>query len=173
MKLSDNQLTKRRQLRLAELFIAGTVLLLVLSSGQQKHWPFVYWDLYSAGNYQIPQSANRVELRILDTGGQWHSLRSMDLYTLDDDTSNQRPGQNLIQSSFDEDNSAKKRRRFRTSLVKQIEAILGVEVETVEAWQFTWNVNFDEYPPLRIDQPVNMKRVGRFQAQEYAVSSKK
>lgn len=160
----DKRKPKRWQLLSVELFIVGVVLVLLRSSGEQRHWPFVYWDLYSGGNYSIPQSAKRVELRVLDTGGQWHSIRSMDLYTLDDDTSIQISGQSIIQRSFDD--TAEERQRFRSSLVERVEAILEKEVETIEAWQYTWNIDFDKYPPLEIDQPVKTQKLGSLQVQD-------
>lgn len=164
-----SKLTERQQLRFAEFFIVALVLLLILSPGQKKHWPFVYWDLYSRENPQVPQSASRTVLRVLDIGNQWHWLRSMDIYTLDDDTSKQSPGRNLIQGSFE---SNSQQRQYRSTLVIRLEEILGSEVETVEAWQLTWNVNFDSYPPLQFAQPETTKKIGSFQAVQYTVEQK-
>jgi hypothetical protein len=167
VKLTEQQITERRHLRFAKLFTAGVVLLFILSPGTMRYWPLIDWTMYSIGYSKIPKTVRRIDLRVLDTAGQWHSLRSMDLYTLDDDTSRQKPGRDLIDRSFS-DNS-EQRKIYRHYLVKQIEAILTIEVKTIQAWQSSWNVNFDVYPPFQIDRPDKVEEIGSFDANNYRV----
>ncbi len=169
MKLTEHQITERQHLGFAKFFIVGVVFLLILSPGTLKYWPLVYWPMYSSEKPKIPKTASRLELRILDTAGQWHSLLPMDIYTLDDDTSIQEPGQEIIMQSFGE--QPKQGKIYRPYLVKHIEAILGIEVETIEAWHYTWNVNFDVYPPLQLSQPEKVKKLGSFKASDYPIKS--
>ncbi len=169
MKLTEPEITERKQLRVAKSLIVGVILLLIISPGKTYYWPFVSWSMYSSGKPKIPNSISRVELRVLDTAGQWHSLRPMDLYTLDDDTSNQRPGENIIRLSFE--GQPQQWKIYRPYLVKHIETILGIEVATIQAWQYTWNLNFDVYPPLQLSQPQKAQKLGSFPASNYPIKS--
>ncbi len=169
MKLTEHQITERRHLGFAKFFIVGVVLLLILSPGTLKYWPLVYWPMYSGGQPKIPQTIGRIKLRVLDITGQWHILSSKDIYTLDDDTSIQRPGTLIILRSFGK--QLQKRQIYRPYLVKQIETILGIKVEIIQAWQYTWNINFDVYPPLQLNNPETMTKLGSFKASDYPIKS--
>ncbi|NJL84456.1 MAG: hypothetical protein HC890_18770 [Chloroflexaceae bacterium] len=167
--LKNNEPTiTQKHLTIAKILIGVTALLVTIatfSTVKLKFWPFVDWPMFAAGNPQIPQQDSRLELKVLDTTGTWHRVPSMALYTLDDDTSTQRPAELIILKTFIEEPEAWQ--TLRPYLVQHLEKILAVEVATVEAWELTWRVDFKVYPPLQLPHPIKMIKLGSFQAQDY------
>lgn len=150
-----------QNLRLAKYLTAGTsFLLLVLGGGL---WPLTWWDMYASGDYTPPTQVSRLELHIVDSAGQQHILRPMDLYTLDDDSSSQIPGHQLVQNAIDTTNPGQA--DDRSYLTRQIEFVLDSQVDRIEIWHKLWDVDFDHHPPIDIDQPVQTHLVDSFAAQ--------
>ena len=148
-----------RELRLAKYFIAGTGFVLTALGGSL--WPFTWWDMYSTGDgYSPPTEVSRLELHVVDISGKQYVLRSMDLYTLDDDTSNQTPGHKLMHNAI-EGNDAQQA-ISRPYLIQQIEFVLGTEIEQVEAWRYVWDVDFEQHPPIHTEHPSQTVLVDRF-----------
>lgn len=152
-------------LKFTKVFLLILTFLLIFSSGRIEHWPFVYWSLYDQGNPQIPKTASRIELRVLDADGVLHSLRSMDFYTLDDDSSVQPAGQEIINKTFF--GQPQKFSIYRPFLVQHIEKNLNIKVKVIEAYKYTWNINYDVYPPLDIESPNKISKIGSFKAEDY------
>ncbi|MBE9066368.1 hypothetical protein IQ260_06855 [Leptolyngbya cf. ectocarpi LEGE 11479] len=149
-----------QNLRLAKYLTAGTsFLLLVLGGGL---WPFTWWDMYASGDYAAPTQVSRLELHVVDSAGQQHILRPMDLYTLDDDSSPQKPGHQLVQNAVDETNPDQA--GHRSHLTRQIEFVLDSKVERIEIWHKLWDVDFDQHPPIAIDQPAQTHLIDDFAA---------
>ena len=150
-----------QELRLAKYFTAGISFLLMALGG--TFWPFTLWDMYSTGdNYSPPTEVNRLELHVLDRSGKQHVLRPMDLYTLDDDTSNQTPGHKLMQKAIE--GNAEQQAIYRPYLIQQVEFVLDTQIEQVEAWRYFWQVDFNQQPPIDINQPAQTVLIDRFLA---------
>ncbi|MDV3349792.1 hypothetical protein SPB21_24370 [Leptothoe sp. ISB3NOV94-8A] len=150
-----------QELRLAKYFTAGISFLLLALGGSL--WPFTWWDMYSTGDgYSPPTEVSRLELHVVDSSGQQHVLRPMDLYTLDNDTSNQTPGHQLVQNAIE--GNAEQQAIYRPYLIQQIEFALDTKIEQVEAWRYFWQVDFDQQPPMDIHQPAQTVLIDRFAA---------
>lgn len=149
-----------KDLAFAKYFTAAIAfLLLVLGGGL---WPFIWWNLYSRNEHSPPEQLSRMELHVVDSAGQTHILRPMDLYTLDDDTSNQEPGHRLIRDAIA--GTPQQQALYRPYLTRQVEFALKQEIEQIEVWDHTWVVNFQQHPPLDINQPQQTKLIERFPA---------
>lgn len=148
------------ELRLAKYFTAGISLVLIALGGGL--WPFTWWDMYASGDYRPSPEVSRLELHVLDSAGQQHILRPMDLYTLDDDTSNQRPGHRLMRRAIT--GTTEQQTTYRPYLIQQIEFVIDSNVEQVEAWQYVWQVDFNQHPPIDLEQPSQTVLVDRFSA---------
>ncbi|MEM7064923.1 MAG: hypothetical protein AAF572_17410 [Cyanobacteria bacterium P01_B01_bin.77] len=149
-----------QSLRLAKYLTAGTsFLLLVLGGGL---WPFTWWDMYASGDYAAPTQVSRLELHIIDSAGQQHVLRPMDLYTLDDDSSSQIPGHKLVQNAADATNPDQA--VHRAHLTRQLAFVLDAKVEQIEIWHKLWDVDFDQHPPIDLSQPAQIHLVDDFAA---------
>ena len=149
-----------QELRLAKYFTAGISFLLIALWGSL--WPFTWWDMYSSSPGKPPTEVSRIELHVVDSSGERHVLRPMDLYTLDDDTSNQFPGHRLVHNALVDD--PEKQASYRPYLIKQIEFVLDTKIEQVEAWHYSWQVDFDQQPPIDINQPAQTVLIERFMA---------
>ncbi len=149
-----------QDLAFAKYFTAGIAFLLLILGGGL--WPFIWWDLYSHSQHSPPEQLGRMELHVVDTAGQTHVLRPMDLYTLDDDTSNQEPGHRLIRDAIA--GTPQQQAIDRPYLVSQVEFVLNKEIEQVEVWNYTWAVDFQQHPPLDINQPQQITLIDRFSA---------
>ncbi|ESA32082.1 hypothetical protein N836_28415 [Leptolyngbya sp. Heron Island J] len=150
-----------QELRLAKYFTAGISFLLIALWGSL--WPFTWWDMYSTGSPEKPPTeVSRIELHIVDSTGEQHVLRPMDLYTLDDDTSNQVPGHRLMHNALADD--AEQQAIYRPYLIQQIEFVLDTQIEQVEAWHYSWQVDFAQQPPIDINQPAQTVLIERFMA---------
>ncbi|MEM9909068.1 MAG: hypothetical protein AAF921_29065 [Cyanobacteria bacterium P01_D01_bin.44] len=149
-----------RDLHVAKYLITTVSLLLIALGG--KLWPFTWWDMYSDGDYSPPTEVERLELHIVDKTGQQHILRPMDLYTLDDDKSSQAPGPRLIRQAIE--GSAEQQAVYRPYLIRQVEFVLDTRIEQVEIWRYSWQVDFDQQPPIDIDQPMQTVLVDRITA---------
>ena len=147
-----------QNLRLAKYLTAGTSFLLLAVGGGL--WPFTWWDMYDSGNYVAPTQVSRLEIRAVDSAGQQHILQPMDLYTLDDDSSPQKPGHQLVQNAADVTNPDQD--AHRSHLTRQIEFVLDSEVEQIEIWHHLWEVDFDQHPPIDLAKPVQTHLVDSF-----------
>ncbi|MEM8779938.1 MAG: hypothetical protein AAGF26_13925 [Cyanobacteria bacterium P01_G01_bin.49] len=157
--------SEQQYLKFAKLFLVSLVILLTISSGKMHHWPFIYWELYDQGNPQIPKTISRIELRVLDTNGNSYSVRIMDLYTLDDDSSKQTGGLNIIKKTF-----LKQPQNwdvYRPYLIKHLEKKLNIQVEQIEAYRYRWQLNYNIYPPLNIESPSQVTKIDSFKASDY------
>jgi hypothetical protein len=167
MKLT---LSDRNYLNFVKFFILSLVALFIFSPGKTKHWPFIYWELYDylpkmPNRIDIPKTASRIELRVLDTSQNWHSVKVMDLYTIDDDSSSQPGGRNIITQTF-----FKRPQNwpiYRLYLLKHLEKKLNIKIERIEAYQLTWELNYQKYPPLDINHPTQMTKIDSFKASDY------
>ncbi len=147
-----------QNLRLAKYFTAGLAFVLLALRGSL--WPFTWWDMYDGGDHEPPTQVARLQLRVLDSAGQQHILHPMDLYTLDDDSSPQTPGHQLVRDAIAE--SPQTQNIARTYLMRQLEFVLQSKIEQVEIWDYSWEVNFEQHPPIDIDQPVHAQFVDSF-----------
>ncbi|MEM6255335.1 MAG: hypothetical protein AAF821_20670 [Cyanobacteria bacterium P01_D01_bin.156] len=150
-----------RNLSLAKYFTAGIGFILLALGGSL--WPFTWWDMYGSGDYTAPNRVDRLQLRVLDSAGQQHILHPMDLYTLDDDSSAQKPGHHLVRDAVSE--PTPEQEIARAHLVRQLEFVLDAEVEQVEIWRYLWDVDFSHHPPIEIEQPIETQFVDRIVAQ--------
>lgn len=152
-----------QELRLAKYFIAGvSFILLALGGGV---WPFIWWEMYSSGNRTPQPRISRLELHVRDSDGQQHVLRPMDLYTLDDDSSSQPAGHQLVQRAVigtDEQKAI-----YRPYLAQRLEFLLDIQIEQVEAWNYFWDVDYEQHPPIGIDQPTQTVLIERFNADSF------
>lgn len=150
-----------QELKLAKYFTAGLSFLLIALGGTL--WPLTLWDMYATDDgYDLPTEVSRLEVHVTDSSGAQHILRPMDLYTLDDDTSNQTPGHRFMQKAIE--GSADQQAVYRPYLVQQIESMLDIKIEQVEAWRHVWQVDFNQQPPIIIDQPAATILIDRFTA---------
>ncbi len=150
-----------QELRFAKYFTAGMAFVLLVLGGSL--WPFTWWDMYSTSDgYTPPTKVSRLELHVLDSAGHQHVLRPMDLYTLDNDTSNQTPGHRLMQAAVE--GNAEQQAISRPYLIQQLEFLLDTKIEQVEAWRHVWHVDFEQHPPLDIQQPTQSVFIDRFTA---------
>lgn len=155
-----------RDLRVAQYFTATVSFLLIALGGDL--WPFTWWDMYSDGDYSPPTEVDRLELHIVDETGQPHILHPMELYTLDDDKSSQALGPRLIRRAVE--GSAEQQAVYRPYLIRQVEFVLDTRIEHVEIWRYSWQVDFDQQPPIDIDQPTQTVLVDRVTAPTPALS---
>lgn len=149
-----------QDLRIAKYFTLGISSALMLMGGGV--WPFIWWEMYSSGRYNPPTQAERLELRVQDSAGQQHILHPMDLFTIDDDSSRQSAGYELAYQSIvgtDEQKAI-----FRPYLIRHVEFLLDTEIHQIEAWQHIWTVDFDQHPPIDIDQPAQVFLMDSFSA---------
>ncbi len=152
-----------QELRLAKYFTAGiSSLLIVLGGGV---WPFIWWEMYSSGDRSPRPQISRLELHVQDIDGQQHILRPMDLYTVDDDSSNQVAGHRLVQRAAV--GTEEQKAIYRPYLMRRLEFVLDTQIQQVEAWQYVWNVDYDQHPPIAIDQPAQTMLVDRFKADSF------
>ena len=150
-----------QELRFAKYFTAGMAFLLLALGGSL--WPFTWWDMYSTSDgYAPPTEVSRLELHVVDSTGTNHVLRPMDLYTLDDDTSNQTPGHRLMEKAIE--GTPEQQAIYRPYLVRQVEFILGTQIDQIEAWRYFWQVDFEQHPPLDMQQPAQTVLIDRFTA---------
>ena len=147
-----------KELTLAKYFTTAIPFVLVALGGSL--WPFTWWDMYASGDYRPSPNVSRLELHVVDSTGQQHILRPMDLYTLDDDTSNQTPGHRLMQTAIT--GTAEQQTIYRPYLINQIELVIDSNVEQIEAWQYTWQVDFEQHPPINLEQPMQTVLIDRF-----------
>ncbi|MGF1523531.1 MAG: hypothetical protein ACFBSF_14540 [Leptolyngbyaceae cyanobacterium] len=165
MTRSQSTLPERTHFCFAKFFILGLAMLFVISNGEFDFWPFIYWDMYSDGEPEIPKTIRRIELRILDSNQNWYSIPIKDLYTLDDDSSSQPGGKEIIDNTFlkdPEDFSS-----YRSYLVKYLEKELNIQIEMIEAYELTWHLNYQKYPPLEISRPDQRKKIDGFKVSDY------
>ncbi|MBX2864048.1 MAG: hypothetical protein KTR27_10860 [Leptolyngbyaceae cyanobacterium MAG.088] len=139
-----------RELRIAKYFTFGISFLLMALGGGV--WPFIWWEMYSSGNYTPPKRANRIEFHVQDSDGHEHILRPMDLYTIDDDSSRQAAGYQLTYRAIT--GTDEQKAIYQPYLIRQIAFVLDTEIQQIEAWQNSWKVDFENHPPLDIEQPV-------------------
>lgn len=132
---------------------------------RNRYWPFIYWSLYDRGNPSIPKKVSRIELRILDINKNWHSLTVKDLYTIDDDSSSQPGGRNIIKKTFIK--QPQNHPIYRPYLIKHLERELNLKIDKIEAYRLTWELDYNKYPPLDISQPTKMKKIDSFNASDY------
>lgn len=149
-----------RDLRLAKYVTASISFLLIALGGGL--WPFTWWDMYSTGDYQPVSEVSRFELHVLDTAGQHHVLRPMDLYTLDDDTSGQAPGHRLIRIAVT--GTPQQQAVYHPYLIRQIELVLDTKIEHIEVWKNSWQVDFGQHPPIEIERPSQTVLIDRLSA---------
>ncbi|MEO0434346.1 MAG: hypothetical protein AAF151_21890 [Cyanobacteria bacterium J06656_5] len=147
-----------KELQLAKYITTAIPFVLIALGGSL--WPFTWWDMYASGEYRPSSEVKRLELRVLDSAGQQHILHPMDLYTLDDDTSNQTPGHRLMQTAIT--GTAEQQKIYRPYLIKQIELVTDANVEQIEAWQYVWQVDFEQHPPINLEQPIQTVLIDRF-----------
>ena len=147
-----------RNLRLAKYFTAGVSFLLIALGGGL--WPFTWWDMYASGDRSPTATVSRLELHVTDSAGQQHIVRPMDLYTLDDDTSNQTPGHRLMQTAIE--GNTEQQAIYRPYLVRQKEFALDTKIEQVEAWRYLWQVDFEQHPPIDTQHPEQTILIERF-----------
>ena len=160
-----SDISEQQYLKFTKLFLISLIILLTISSGKMRHWPFIYWSLYDDGNPQIPKTVSRIELRVLDTNGNLHSIPTMDLYTLDNDSSIQLGGKNIIEKTFLE--QPQKWDIYRSYLIKHLEKKLNIQVKLIEAYKYSWNLNYNIYPPLDIKSPSQVTKIDSFKASDY------
>lgn len=166
MKLT---LSDKNYLNFAKFFILGLVVIFIAvppkSKSKSKFWPFIYWELYDQGNYSIPKTVSRIELRILDTNKNWYSLPVKDLYSIDDDSSSQPGGRKIIQKIFIKE--PQNWSIYRPYLIKHLEQELNLKIDKIEAYKLTWKLDYNQYPPLDINQPTKMEKIDSFNASDY------
>lgn len=136
-------------LQTAKYFISGISFLLMALGGGV--WPFIWWEMYSSGNYTPPTQVSRIELHVQDSDGQTHILHPMDLYTIDDDSSRQAAGHQLVYRAIT--GTDEQKAIYRPYLIRQVAFILNTNIEQIEAWDHIWNVDFEQHPPIDIDRP--------------------
>ncbi|MEO1297154.1 MAG: hypothetical protein AAFW75_15480 [Cyanobacteria bacterium J06636_16] len=151
---------------LAKFLVLGLVSLFILSNGEFDFWPFIYWDMYSEGEPEIPETASRIELRVLDDDQNWHTIPTKDLYTLDDDSSSQPGGKKIIEKTFLKD--VENFSTYRLYLINHLEKGLNTKIRMVEVYELTWNLNYQKYPPLDIDRPDYRNKITSFKKSDYA-----
>lgn len=154
-----------QELQIAKYFTASiSCLLMALGGGV---WPFIWWEMYSSGNYLPPTEASRIELHVKGSDGQQHILRPMDLHTVDDDSSRQAAGHQLVYQAIT--GAAEQQAIYRPYLIRQIDFVLDTDIqhtdiEHIEVWNQTWTVDFEQQPPMDINQPVQTLLLDSFQA---------
>ncbi|MEM6255337.1 MAG: hypothetical protein AAF821_20680 [Cyanobacteria bacterium P01_D01_bin.156] len=147
-----------RELQTAKYFTAGISFLLMALGGGV--WPFIWWEMYSSGNYEPPTVAGRIELHVQDSNGDKHILRSMDLYTIDNDSSRQAAGHQLMYRAFT--GSDEQQAIYRPYLIQQVATVLNTDIEQIEAWDYAWKIDFEQHPPLDIEQPFTTTLIHSF-----------
>ena len=158
--------SERKYFYWAKSLILGLALLLIASNGDFDFWPFIYWDMYSDGEPEIPETVSRIELRVLDSHQNWYSIPTKDLYTLDDDSSSQPGGKEIVENTFLED--PEDFSSYRPYLVKYLEKELNIQIKMIEAYELTWHLNYQKYPPLEISQPDQKQKIDSFKISDYA-----
>lgn len=138
-----------QNLRLAKYFTFGISFVLMALGGGV--WPFIWWEMYSSGDYNPPTTAERIELYVRGRDGQQHILRPMDLYTVDDDSSRQAAGYQLVYRAVTGTDEQKE--IYQPYLIRQVEYVLNTEIEQIDARQHFWTVDFDQHPPFNVNQP--------------------
>lgn len=151
------------ELRLAKYFTAGISFLLIVLGGGV--WPFVWWEMYSSGDRSPRPQLNRLELHVQDIDGQQHILRPMDLYTLDDDSSSQGAGHRVVRRAAI--GTEEQQAIYRPYLIRRLEFVLDTQIQQVEAWQYVWNVDYGQHPPINIEQPAQTVLVDSFNADSF------
>ncbi|WP_243397338.1 hypothetical protein [Crocosphaera subtropica] len=158
-------LSEQNYLKFTKFFILGLVIIFVISPGKYQFWPFIYWELFDAGNPYIPKERKLIEFRVLDTNQNWHIIRPMDLYSIDDDVSDQ-PGSLVIARKIVQKNG-EFTDIYHSYLIKHLERKLNFKIEKIEAYRSTWKLDYNQYPPLDINQPDKMEKIDSFQASDY------
>ncbi len=149
-----------QDLRVAKYFTFGISFLLMALGGGV--WPFIWWEMYSSGNYDPPTETSRLELHVQASDGQQHILRPMDLYTIDDDSSRQAAGHQLIYRAIT--GTDEQKAIYQPYLIRQVDFVLDTEIKQIDAWQYVWKVDFDQDPPIDMGQPTQTILVDSFNA---------
>src|SRR5262245_61515969 len=122
---------------------------LICSGGSRQAWPFSHWWLYHSGNPEPMTSAHLHQVRFVGADGKERRLWPRELFTLDDDSSSQDMGHNILDRSVDEKNPD--RERYRAALVRRLAGLVG-EVGRIEIWRVEWAVRHHDSPPLHFAQ---------------------
>lgn len=164
-KIMKLTLSDQNYLKFAKFFLLGLVIIFIVSPGTFRFWPFIYWELFDKGNPQIPKKEKLIELRVLDSNQNWHTIRPMDLYSIDDDASDQTGSLRMVTRIFQQDGQFTD--IYRSYLIKHLEKKLNLKINRIEAYQSTWELDYNQYPPLDIDKPTKMEKIDSFNVSDY------
>ncbi|MEM9006876.1 MAG: hypothetical protein AAGE59_25530 [Cyanobacteria bacterium P01_F01_bin.86] len=153
------KISEKTHFNFAKFFTPVLIVLFSLIPGHFKFWPFIKWNMYSEGDYKVPETVSHVELRVLDSQQNWHSLSRKDLYTIDDDSSSQPGSKKIIRRAFLEE--SQNAHIYHFYLKNHLEQELDIEIELIEVYELTWTLNYEKYPPFNIEKPDLIREVAK------------
>lgn len=148
------------------------VLLGICVVGKRKStWPLVSWALYSeySARFKPPEpSVSDIELRVSTTTGDTHIIKPERIISITRDSL----AHDIVKQAFDSKDLNLRdasRRYLMTAISKSIPQ--DSEIETIQAWKFSYQVEPLEVPPIQLQTPTSEVMLDSFSAEDLIESN--
>lgn len=135
-------------------------------------WPIVGWTLYSgySARFRPPEPAVSItELRVRTRSGELLVVKPEQILSLPRDSLSHK----IVEQAFNNTDS-EERIESRKYLLNAISSYINSEsqIETVQAWQLTYQIDPLTVPPIQRQDPNTEVMLGDFAAQDYLASDR-
>lgn len=142
-------------LRLIKISLLILLLGICVVGKRKSTWPIVSWALYSgySARFRLPEpSVSAIELRVYTTEGDLHIVKPQQLLTMPRDSL----AHKIVERSFD-DSDIRLRNSSRRYLVNAVSKLIRAnsEIETIQAWKFSYQVEPLSVPPIQLQAPTS------------------
>lgn len=159
-----------RVLLLTKLSLLFFIFGICVVGKRKSTWPIVSWALYSgySDRYRPPKpSVSAVELRAYSTTGELYVVKPEHLLTVPRDSLSHK----IVAQAFKDTNTSVRdaSRRYLMQAVSNL--VSASEVETIQAWQLSYQVEPLAVPPIQLQTPTAEVMLGSFSKEDLVKSN--
>ena len=161
-----------QSLRLVKIVLIIFTIGICFVGKTKATWPIVGWTLYSgySARFRPPEPAvSATELRVRTTSGERLLVKPEQILSLPRDSLSHK----IVEQAFNNTDS-EQRIESRKYLLDAISNFINTEseIETVQAWQLTYQINPLTVPPIQRQAPDIEVMLGDFGAKDYLASDR-
>lgn len=153
-------------LKLTKIFILIFSVGIFVVGRRETTWPIITWILYSgySDRFRSPKpSVSAVELRVYTATGERYTVKPERILSLPYDSLSH----SIVAKAFD-DTDIEVRDASRNYLINAVSRFLDTdsEIQTIEAWEISYEVEPLKVPPLHKENPTQKIMLGNFSLQD-------
>lgn len=157
-----NKSSSLQALQLTKISLIIFILGICVVGRRESTWPIVTWVLYSTytDRFRPPKpSVSAVELRVYTATGELHIVKPEQLLTLPYDSLSH----SIVEQAFNNTDIGV-RDESRRYLINAVTNLVRAnsEIETIQAWKISYQVEPLEVPPIQVQAPDSEVMLGKF-----------